>query len=141
MDSNNVTVADFITRKIESAPISQREIASRLGYPNANILTMFKQGRTKIPIPKVPELAQALEMDPIELLRIVMSEYQPETWRVLERLIGESLVSTTELNLLKTVREASGNVDIAPTGDAQKEELKSLVQKWVASVPKVIRHH
>jgi len=49
---------------------------------------MFKQGRTKIPIRKVPALAKALGVEPAIFLRVVLSEYQPELLETLESVLG-----------------------------------------------------
>lgn len=141
MKDNSMTVAQFITLRIDNSPKSQTEIAAQLGYPNPNIITMFKQGRTKVPLTKVAELAKALEMDPVHLLRIVMTEYSPETWAVLERVLGHNLVTDTEMRVVKILRDVAGELDVAPTEGEQTDELKELVKKWKKnSASKVIRH-
>ena len=48
---------------------------------------MMRQGQTKLPVSKVSAFAKALKVDPAHLLRIVMSEYLPETWEAIQELV------------------------------------------------------
>lgn len=136
--TENLTVAQFLSQKIDSSDKSQSEIAQELGYPNPNIITMFKQGRTKVPITKIGAIAKALEIDPLHFMRIVMNEYSPDTWAVLESIRG-NIVSDSEMEIIRTIREAAGEHDVKPSSDDQKQELKNLVNSWI-DTSKVIRH-
>lgn len=138
--STQLTAAQYLTQQIEKSDKTQTEIASELGFPNPNVITMFKQGRTKIPINRVPDIARVLECDPLHMMRVVMNEYQPETWQVFERLLGKSLVTEAEMQIVKAVREAAGEQEIAPKTDEQKRQLQDLIKSWKAAEPKVIRH-
>lgn len=141
MKKNNMTVAQFLTLKIDNSDKSQTEIASLLGYPNPNIITMFKQGKTKVPLTKVAELAAALDLDPLHLMRVVMTEYSPETWKVLERVLGNNIVSDTELQVVKIMRDVAGEVNVAPAPGKQTEDFKAMVKDWAShATAKVIRH-
>jgi hypothetical protein len=73
-------VADYLAQQIILCGKSQKEIAEEVGYEKPNVITMMKQGHTKIPIVKVGAFARALEVDPAYLLRLVCMEYMPETW-------------------------------------------------------------
>lgn len=142
----NLTVAEYLERQIDlitkSKIKTQSEIAQDLGYDKPNIITMFKQGRTKLPFPKVIPLARSIGVDPVHLLRVVLSEYSPETWEVLEQIIGQSMISEGERETLKIIREAAGEVEAVPKTDQEVNELKDLVSKWRKreSAP-VTRHH
>jgi len=69
------TIADLLTR----TELSQIHIARKLGYVNPNIITMFKQGRTRVPSEKVVPLARVLGQDPEMMLRQWFLAYMPET--------------------------------------------------------------
>lgn len=73
-------VADYLAQQIILCGKSQKEIAEEVGYEKPNVITMMKQGHTKIPIVKVGAFARALEVDLAYLLRLVCMEYMPETW-------------------------------------------------------------
>jgi hypothetical protein len=111
MDTN-IRVAQFLAQQIALSPKKQNEIASEVGYDKPNVITMIKQGKTKLPLAKVGPMARALGIDPVHLLRLVLQEYYPENWQVLEGLIGERLVSADELALVKLVRAAAAGMPI-----------------------------
>jgi hypothetical protein len=139
--SNNLSVAEFLTLKIDSSDKSQSEIARELGYPNQNIITMFKQGRTKLPIPKVPAVAKALDCDPLHLLKVVLTEYAPDTWAVIEGVMGRNIVTDSEMEVVNVVRQVAGGQEVCPRNDSEREELKTLASKWKTDPSKIIRHH
>lgn len=85
---NNMTVMEFLTQAIDGCGKTQSQIALEAGFPRSNIITMFKQGRTKVPIRKVPALAKALGIEPVVFLRVVLNEYQPELLETLEGVLG-----------------------------------------------------
>lgn len=137
----NVTVAKFIEQRLNKVDRSQSEIASIMGYANPNMITMFKQGRTKVPLSKIPQLAQALDVDPLHLLRVVMGEYSPETWTVLDSLIGESIVTKSEMEVIKMMREVGKEWEVSPKNDEQKRKFMDLVADWAKeSSAKTIKH-
>ena len=51
---------------------TQREIAVAAGFVSVNILTMIKQGNSKLAMDRVATLAAALEIDPKYLLRLAL---------------------------------------------------------------------
>lgn len=100
---------------------TQRQIALELGYDKPNIITMFKQGTTRVPPDKVSLLAISLEADPVELFRLWYETYEPHMVPIIERHFGDFL-STREKQLIKVVRrrfpEGIPNLDpIQPTED------------------------
>lgn len=107
------TVAGFITHQIRASGKSQAEIASELGYPNQNIITMFKQGRTRIPLDKVGPLAKALEIDPALFLKKVMGEYMPETLAALQGVLDGLQLTQNERELIAAYRETTRGRDVS----------------------------
>lgn len=99
------SVAEYLADQIEQSPKSQLEIAEEAGFETPNIITMFKQGKTKIPLIRVGPLAIALGINPRHLLRRVLEEYMPETWHAVEESLGHLILSADEENLVRTARE------------------------------------
>lgn len=122
---------DLLTKRQEK---TQRQIAIECGYDGArsNIISMFKQGLTRLPINKVGPMAKALGTDPIHLLRLVLGEYNPETWEVLEALLPNKLVSGSEQQFLDCIRQRAGKVDVVPETDDELAMLTALVDAVVA---------
>ena len=44
------TVAQYITIDVNGSGKTQREIAQEAGFPNPNIISMFKTGATRLPL-------------------------------------------------------------------------------------------
>ncbi len=125
-----ISVADYVTHQIVLSGKSQKDIAEELGYEKPNIITMFKQGKTKVPINKVPEFAKALGVDPIHFLRITLLEYAPSIWEVVEKLLGKTMVSENELEIIQIIRESADGADIAPRNKSEADDLRQVIKKW-----------
>lgn len=104
---NHQSVAEYLADQIDQSPKSQLEIAQEAGFDTPNIITMFKQGKTKIPLIRVGPLAIALGINPRHLLRMVLSEYMPETWHAVEQSLGHLILSHDEEQLVLVSREMS----------------------------------
>jgi transcriptional regulator with XRE-family HTH domain len=91
MDMAALTFTQHLAKLIERSPKTQREIALEIGYSKPNLITMFKQGLTKVPIEVVPRLAKALDEDPAFLLRLALRDYMPKALEVIEANLGPIL--------------------------------------------------
>lgn len=99
------TAAEYLAEQIDLSPKLQLEIAKEAGFESPNVLTMMKQGKTKIPLNRVGSLARALGINPRHLMRKVLEEYMPETWSAVEQSLGHLLLSSEEEALILTYRE------------------------------------
>ncbi|MBU1691138.1 MAG: XRE family transcriptional regulator [Gammaproteobacteria bacterium] len=108
------TVADFIADRLADSDKTQREIAEECGFEKPNIITMFKNGATKLPINRIGPLAKALNADPAHLLRLVMAEYFPDTWVDIENIMQSTVLSANELELVRAYRQMTGDNDAVP---------------------------
>lgn len=70
-------VSEFIRKRIKELQPrkSQKEIAAEAGYANANNLSMIKTAESKLPLERVPALANALECDVVHLFKLAMLQY------------------------------------------------------------------
>lgn len=123
-----LSVAEYIDLQIAISGVSQKEIADALDYENPNVITMFKQGKTKLPINKVGPLAKVLGVDAVHLLRLVMTEYCPDTWQAIQHLIGKSLITTNEMEIIEVVRKTCGAVDLELKDRAERSALAAIVE-------------
>ncbi len=106
-------LAGFLVHRIaELKPKkNQAEIAAEAGYPNANMVSMLKDGTTKLPLDRVADLAKALETDPARLFRMALLQSGHETTRpVVEEIFG-TIVTRNEVGWLQAIREASDHTD------------------------------
>lgn len=120
------SVARYLEQAIERSGLPQIEIAEALGYDQPNIISMFKTGRTKVPIEIIPKLAELLGVSELYFLKLALEEYHPETWMVIERAFG-TLISENEMDIVDTIRAASAGTDPVMS-DEQEKELFRLFQ-------------
>jgi hypothetical protein len=120
----NVIVADTLVARVISKLINesrktQLEIAADAGFEQTNIITMLKSGRTKFPIRRTRDFANAVGCDPYWLLEIMLSEYLPEVLSIVEEKFG----------LSQTATNTNGSVDQIPmrqTGTASRSDEENL---------------
>ncbi len=67
---------------------SQADLAMHLGYENRNVVSMFKSGRMRVPVAKVPVLARWLGLDAATLLRNWFAAYDPDALPVITAHFG-----------------------------------------------------
>jgi hypothetical protein len=113
---------------INRSDLKQFEIAEELGYEYPNIITMFKQGKTKVPIEKIPLLAKILKIDPNALLMKYLREYDPVLLKVIEKHFG-AIVTQNEINIINEVRRLSRGTDPGLTSIESKIAIEHFVQK------------
>lgn len=108
------TVAEFIADRLAASDKTQREISEECGFETPNIITMFKTGATKLPLNRIGPLAKALDADPAHLLRLVMTEYIPDTWGEIENIMQSTVLTANELELVRAYRAVTGDNDARP---------------------------
>jgi transcriptional regulator with XRE-family HTH domain len=122
-------VAKFVRQQIQILGKSQREIAQEVGFEKPNVITMIKQGKTKLPMAKVGRMAKALETDPVHLMKLCMNTYHPDTWQYIEPFL-ESALTKDEVLMLRTWRSFVG----APYVAALTDESKALLKNFLLSL-------
>lgn len=98
------SVADYLAWQITLCGKSQLEIAAEAGFEKPNIITMIKQGKTKLPLGKVGKFAKAIGVDPLHLLKLCMSEYMEDTWKEVETIIGQPVLTKNEMEVIEIMR-------------------------------------
>lgn len=121
---------EFLSDKINQSNVSQIDIAQELGFDQPNIISMFKSGKTKLPLRVIPKLAAILKVDPKQMLRLGMLEYQPETLRAVESVFGGAITKNEQM-ILDEIRRLSQGTDPAMTSIISKEMLAIFVDKMM----------
>jgi transcriptional regulator with XRE-family HTH domain len=126
----NSRLAKFLdTRLLElKHKKTQAEIAEEAGFINPNMLTMIKQGASKLPLARVPALAKALDTDPALLLRLALEQAEGSTAAgAIYEIIGEP-ITANEMTWIREIREASGDTDPRLTSRA-KTAIRTVLTK------------
>lgn len=123
MTSGRERFAKYITLKIESARgsrgnvMQQSEIAKALGYENANIVSLWKSGKTRVPIEIVPKLSRTIGVNTSEMLREALVCYYPNMLDAIEEYMTDVIPTNNESAMLSTIRKMTGNSDPAVDTD------------------------
>lgn len=86
----------FLRNAIEESPKTQKEIARDAGFANPNALSMMKTGECKVPISRIPALAEALDIDAGLFLKTALREYHSEIWMTIEELMRPKMLEVHE---------------------------------------------
>lgn len=90
---------------------TQAEIASEAGFGNANMVSLLKSGRNKLPLDRVPSMAKALEVDPAYLMRLALDQAVGATAaKALTDIFGTP-TTENERGWLSELRDASDKSD------------------------------
>lgn len=96
------------------AGISDKELANALGYQSPNVIQMFKSGAMRIPFTKVPELANALDINPGMLMRRLLQDADPALLHAVEHCVGALCLSDGEQKLIAAIRKANPGKEPVP---------------------------
>ncbi|MEO9497653.1 MAG: hypothetical protein ABJG42_24480 [Vibrio splendidus] len=96
-------VPRIITSAVRNSSKSQADLARELNL-NSNLITMFKQGRTKIPIARAREVAIALDLDTYAFVRMILEEYYSDILFSIESTFAFSS-DESETKAFKSLRE------------------------------------
>lgn len=121
------TVAEYLTAQIDLSGKTQLQIARECGFDKPNIITMFKQGKSKLPISRIGRMAKALGVDPLHLFNLAMSEYEPDTWPVIQQeILKQPLLTQNEIEIVELVRSANVVNPKVRTADERKRLLTAI---------------
>ena len=90
---------------------SQLQIANEAGFPNPNMITMIKNGTSKLALDRIPSMSRALECDPRFLMRLALDQAVGDTAAAAIIEIFGTPITANELGWLHELRDASGDSD------------------------------
>ena len=98
-------VKDLLTVRLSDLGLRNSDVQAALDYSAPNVIAMIKGGTMRLPENKVVEAADVLQIDRSFLLRKVMLENNPKLWDVIERVMGNKIITDKEYALVTLVRE------------------------------------
>ena len=122
-----LTVAEFLTRAIAFSGKSQRDIAREAGFERPNVISMMRSGEMKVPLDRVPSLAEACLVDPAYFLRLALAEYHPEVYGILLDTLGDPL-TRNERNWLACYQLVAMEGEIEMTAEVTSGALDLLLE-------------
>lgn len=121
-------VAIFLEKVVNQSTYTQKEIAEIAGFNSPNIITMLKQGSTKVPVEKITALARALDIDRVEFFELVMKSYRPEEYAVIVEIFGES-ISDAERKIIKLLREVIPAGQLVNNTSHYRNKIRAALEK------------
>ena len=103
----NMKAADLVALRKTELGLTAEELAASLGYRNSAVIDLIETGVTRIPISKVPELADVLMVERGALMRLVLGEADESLLKALERCLGPVDITQGEITLIEAVRRAA----------------------------------
>lgn len=124
-------VSSFLTSLIERSGKTRKEIANEAGLGKPNMISMLKNGETKLPLAKLGSFAKAVNTDPTELLKLCLQEYYPDVWDAIGSHL-DAAITSDELRIVRALRTASGSTYLAclrPDERARLDDFLDLIAK------------
>lgn len=122
-----ITVAEYLTQQIILCGKSQTQIAKEVGFNKSNIISMIKSGSTNLPMAKIAVMSKSLGIDPIHLFKLVMQEYEPETWEAIEdKILQQPVITQNELEIIELIRQGAVENPKIRTNEERKRILDAV---------------
>ena len=118
---------DFLRFAFDRSPKTAEEIAQEIGYSNANTVKLMVAGITKVPIDRIPRLAEALNVEPTQMMRAALEDYAPQMLKALEETF-DFMASPNEREIIKVFRLLTSRSDPRMT-PALRETIKAHFKK------------
>ena len=117
----NTRLAKYVERRVLElkSKKSQLQVAGEAGFPNPNMVTMIKNGTSKLALDRVPSMANALECDPAYLMQLSLEQAIGDTAAQAIVEIFGTPVTSNELGWLHEIRDASDHRDPRMTNRSQ----------------------
>lgn len=126
--SNSISVADYISQQMNLSGKLQTDIAEEIGLDKPNVISMIKNGKTKIPLRKISKLAKAVGVDPKHLFRLCMREYSPDTADAIDEIFHHQILSANEMEIIEIIRQANPTDPGIHTSD-DRERLETFAKR------------
>ena len=108
------TIVNIIETRQALLKLTDHDLCRAVGFDRQITLSLVKSGTMKFPLTKIPALGTALGLDPIDLMKTALAETSPDLLQVLKEVFAPLAMTATELNLIRHVRELSGDRQCAP---------------------------
>jgi hypothetical protein len=108
------TLVELIARQQAGLEITDQVIADALGYESVKVVAQIKSGQMKLPMSKVRALAKLLEVEPGDVMHMLLRETAPEMLQSIEECMGPLSLSPGERRLLMAIRKSAQGRKIAP---------------------------
>lgn len=79
------TAANYFADSLASSGLTQYELGNQVGFKTTNVISLFRNGRSRIPFDRISAICLAINADESKLLDLCLREYEPELHRLVIR--------------------------------------------------------
>lgn len=108
--------------------MTNEELADDMGYARSNIISMWRTGKSRIPLERLPDLSRLLNVSMAELLPMWMEQYAPQI-RVEVGKMFNRLVTENEFEVIEAIRQVSESSNPKPS----RAQLKAVREAFAKS--------
>lgn len=120
-------LAEYLTANFSrQCGMTNEEVAKELGYRSANVLSLWKTGKSRVPLERLPDLARLMKVDLAELLPWWMEQYAPDT----SRYTAAGKPSGVHSKTYEAIREVFDRI-----ATAHESPLLKAIRSGLASAP------
>lgn len=122
------TVAEFLNRKFSESGKTHDQVAKELGFDSGKVIAAILAGSVKLPVSKVKLFSQALDAEPGHLLRLVLDEYLPGAFDLIEECFGMMLLTRKEEAIVDAFRQFADSEDVVPVTFSQRRVIAFMLK-------------
>ena len=109
-------LSEFIDARWGATGLTNDEAASKFGFLASNVVSMWRVGRTAVPLARLPMIADLLGVDLVMLFALWLKQARLRNDGVpatLIEVLERRLVTANEAEVIRTLRHATRNGDPA----------------------------
>lgn len=109
-------LSEFIDARWGATGLTNDQAASKFGFLASNVVSMWRVGRTAVPLARLPMIADLLGVDLIMLFTLWLKQARLRNDGVpatLIEVLERRLVTANEAEVIRTLRHATRNADPA----------------------------
>jgi hypothetical protein len=104
VDRNEPSIANLIAARQAELGLSDEAIGAALSY-DPRVISLIKRGAMQLPVNKVIELADVLQVSRTKVIEQILRKQMPELWQLIRLMMPLGELTATEITLLKHLRK------------------------------------
>lgn len=113
-ENQTARLSELIERQQMALELSDKDIADALGFQGTNVIELIRSGQMKLPMNKACALGQVLEVEPGDVMTLLLRDTSPDLLKVIEECMGPLSLTAGEKRLLMAMRAAAGSRAVSP---------------------------
>lgn len=113
-ESKRITVAGLISDLQQELGHDDPTMAEWLSLESAAVLRGIKSGAIRLPVTRARALAELLDREPGEILRLILLESDHKLLEAIEVCMGPLVLSDAEVSIINAIRKVGVSKEMVP---------------------------